>query len=193
MENSPPDGIHPFTMLGHWKEEDFTYELQIELDTKLLAYPFKNPLLHTEMTQTLEDLEGKECPCDVLGDEAGISRLFGEFSEPIEREKDFATLEGVTEDKDVYRPIFDGEVRVLNTENSTEFFFNSDKLTGRWLLRSLPNIFSQTFLEGEKMQLFWKPDTKETMMSEQLKNLQLLPLIHKSVTLLAPKFLRTSF
>lgn len=168
------DGIYDFSMLGHWTKDNFTYELQVEMSDKILTLPFKNPLVKGKIFESINSVPDGTCPCEVIGDKAGVSRLYGEFSEPIERHLDFKRFKGITKDKQTYAPMERGTVRVFNTENSTEFWFKSPKITGRWLLRDLPNVFDNEFIKGERMQLFWKPETKETHMGQQLENLKTL-------------------
>ena len=144
-----------FSMLGHWMGDKFQYELQIQNGEKLDTYIFK-ALKPVEKITTLQEAQMAKCKCTEMGDIPGISRLFGEFSEPSERELAFLDFEGVTKDKQVYMPMVKGEVDVIKTENGTQMNFKSDKINGRWLLRELPNIFENGFIEGDKMQLFWK-------------------------------------
>lgn len=164
-----------FSMLGHWMGDKFQYELQIQNGEKLDTYIFK-ALKPVEKITTLQEAQMAKCKCTEMGDIPGISRLFGEFSEPSERELAFLDFEGVTKDKQVYMPMVKGEVDVIKTENGTQMNFKSDKINGRWLLRELPNIFENGFIEGDKMQLFWKPDNKETMMSDKLQMARQIPL-----------------
>ena len=156
------DGHYDFSMMGHWKDKDFTYELQIKNKDKLITFPFKSSVTNTESFHTLKSVRLQPCKCEELGDEPGISRLFGQFSEPKERSADWFLFEGVTKDtKEVYMPILQGKVEIKHTESTTEFNFDSEKLSGRWLLRKLPNIFDNDFISGLDMQLFWKPELED--------------------------------
>jgi hypothetical protein len=171
------DGIYNYDVLGHWKKDKFIYELQVEMSDKVLALPFEHPLLdYGTNVQSIESANAEKCPCEIIGDRPGVSRLFGSFSEPTERVRDFKGFTGVTKEKEVYLPVDKGTIRIFNTENSTELWFKGEKMNGRWLLRDLPNIFDNKFIEGERMQLLWKPETKETQMSQQLENLKQLPI-----------------
>lgn len=167
--------MNKFTMLGHWENEKFTYELQIENGDKLDSYSFKSPLGKNEKITTLQSAKDLPCKCIEMGNIAGVSRLYGQFSESVDRNPSWLDFEGVTKDtKEVYLPIEKGKVEVIHSDNGIEFNFHSDKISGRWLMRQIPNIFDNEFIEGENMQLFWKPDTKETQMSQKLENMKLI-------------------
>ena len=156
-------------MMGHWFKDEFRYELQIEENDKVIMYPFKSPNITTHKVHTLQDANAVECPCKEMGDIEGVSRLYGEFSEPIEREKAFLNFEGVTKDNQVYKILEKGKVSIIKTEMGSTLDFDSELINGRWLLRKLPNIFNTEFISGENMQLFWKPgDIIHTEASEQI-------------------------
>ncbi len=167
-----PDGVYNYDVLGHWKNGDFRYELQVHTNDKVLMLPFKHPLFQYEKINTLQSANEARCPCEIVGDRDGVSRLFGSFSEATERVPAFKGFRGVTREKEVYLPVDKGTVRIFNTENTGEYWFKGDKMNGRWLLRDLPNIFDNNFIEGERMQLFWKPETRETHMHQKLENLK---------------------
>ncbi len=170
-----PDGQHAFSILSHWNQNKLSYELQILTSDKIVSLPFKSPNAPqpTQPIRTLSSSKEISCKCmGGVGDTSGVSRLFGEDIEGIDRDPDWFNFEGVTKNKEVYIPLVKGKVEVKNTELSTEFNFESDKLTGRWLLRTLPNIFDNGFIKGERMNLFWKPGniTKiQSLNSEELK------------------------
>lgn len=169
------DGVYDYDVLGHWKGDKFIYELQVEMSDRILAYPFEHPLLdYGHNVQSIDQANEARCPCEIIGDREGVSRLYGQFSEPTERVRDFKGFTGVTKSKEVYLPVDKGTVRIFNTESSSEFYFKGEKMNGRWILRDLPNIFDNKFIEGERMKLFWKPETRETHMGEKLKNLTTL-------------------
>ena len=71
-------------------------------------------------------------------------------------------------------PLIKGSVEVKNTQNSTQLHFESKELSGKWLFRSLPNIFDESFIKGEQMYMLWKPDSIETQMAEKLDNVRLM-------------------
>lgn len=162
--------MNDFSMMGHWSKDKFTYELQIEQDDKVIMYPFKSGNMNIQTIETLQQANTIKCPCKEMGDIPGISRLYGEFSEPVEREKAFMDFEGVTEDKDVYKILEKGKVDVVETEMGTTLNFKSDLINGRWLLRTLPNIFNNEFVTGDTMQVLWKPGnhTEMSKPSEQV-------------------------
>lgn len=159
-------------MLGHWTGDEFKYELQIEEEDKVTMFPFKSPRKPQKVT-TLAEAQTIECPCKQMGNIDGVSRLFGEFSEPVERVKEFMNFEGVTKTGEVYKILEKGKVDIIKTEMGATFNFDSDLINGRWLLRTLPNIFNKEFIEGPNMQLFWKPgpDSIKTEASEQISPL----------------------
>ena len=157
-------------MLGHWSKDKFAYELQIEDNDKVLMYPFKSPNITTHKVHTLQDANAVECPCKEMGDIEGVSRLYGEFSEPIEREKAFLNFEGVTKNGEVYKVLEKGKVDIIKTEMGTTLNFESDLINGRWLLRTLPNIFNSEFISSENMQLLWKPG-QATLMSDPIEQI----------------------
>jgi hypothetical protein len=167
--------MNKFSLMGHWKGDQFQYELQILNGEKIEMYPFKSSR-PTQTITTLQAAKSAECKCTEMGDVPGVSRLFGSDSTPIEREPAWLEFEGVTEGtKEVYMPIEHGEVEVIKTENGTQFNFNSEKMNGRWLMRTLPNIFDDGFIKGENMNLFWKPDNLLTQMSSKMENAQSIP------------------
>jgi hypothetical protein len=167
--------MNNFSLMGHWKGDQFQYELQILNGDKIDMYPFKSSR-PTQHIDSLQAAKSAECKCSEMGDVPGVSRLFGSFSEPTERDPAWLTFEGVTADtKEVYMPIEQGTVEVIHSENGKQFNFKSDKINGRWLMRTLPNIFDNGFIEGENMQLFWKPDNLESQMGAKLENAQMIP------------------
>jgi hypothetical protein len=171
--------MNNFSMLGHWNGDKFTYELQIEEDNHVMMFPFKSPL-PLQKVQTLQDANAVECPCKEMGDIEGVSRLYGEFSEPIEREKAFINFEGVTKSGDVYKVLEKGQVDIIKTEMGTTLNFESDLIKGRWLLRTLPNIFNKEFISGDNMQLLWKPGTS-TLMSDPMEQIGDPTKIHSEI------------
>lgn len=164
-----PTGVYKFTLMSHWNGPDLTYELEFDLGKKVIAIPLKSPNKFDSPVKTLMEAKKISCSCvSGLGDVAGISRLYGEFSDPIERTATWMDFEGVsTRTKNVYYPIVKGQVEVINTEQNSQLLFDSDKLSGRWLLRALPNIFDDGFIKGDQMYLFWKPDSLESLMESE--------------------------
>lgn len=166
-----PTGVYKFTLMNHWNGSDLTYELQFGMGKKVIAIPLKSPTKYDTPVNTLMEAKKRSCSCTSdLGDVPGISRLFGEFSDPIERSESWMNFEGVSKrTKNVYYPLIKGQVEVINTEQTTQLLFDSEKLSGRWLLRSIPNIFDDGFIKGDQMYLFWKPDTMESLMESKKK------------------------
>jgi hypothetical protein len=167
-----PDGVYDYDVLGHWNNDKFVYELQVHMSDRIKMLPFKHPLFKYEKINSIQSANEASCPCEIVGDREGVSRIFGSFSEATDRVHDFKSFSGVTKEKEVYLPVDKGTVRIFNTENSGEYWFKGDKMNGRWLLRDLPNIFDNEFIEGERMKLFWKPETRETNMHNKLENLK---------------------
>jgi len=104
-----------------------------------------------------------------ISDSPNITRLFGKLSEDT-RSKDWLTFEGTTRQNEgesspgVYKIYDNGVVKFgEQTRKYTEVFFNGDKVTGRWLLRKIPNVFQKgMFGEGDSVYLFWKPPKQKS-------------------------------
>lgn len=161
------EGNYEFSILGHWKDKELKYELQILQENKIIAFPFKsaNAPRPSESITTLMSAKNITCKClGGIGDVPG-SRIAGEFSS-VERDPSWINFEGVTKKtKEVYLPLIKGKVQIKNTEMSTELIFNSKEITGRWLMRALPNIYDK-LIEGENMNLLWKPETVDSILKK---------------------------
>ena len=104
-----------------------------------------------------------------ISDSPNITRLFGTLSEDT-RSEEWLTFEGTTHDNEsesdpgVYKIYDSGTVKFgERTRKYTELFFNGNKVTDRWLLRKIPNVFEKTmFSEGEPVYLFWKPPKQKS-------------------------------
>ena len=66
-----------FSMLGHWNNDTFTYELQIQDNDKIQMFPFKSPTLTKQKINTLASTKDITCPCKDMGDIEGLPRLYG--------------------------------------------------------------------------------------------------------------------
>ena len=168
------DGKHKFSVLAHWKDKSLTYEFQFLENDRIIAFPFISPTAPqpSEPIQTLMAAKSFPCKC-AIGDQAGATRLYGQFS--TIRDKTWFELEGVTKQtKEVYMPLLKGEVEIKNETKQTELLFNSPGMTGRWLMRELPNMISQ--IPGDKMNLLWKPDNKESQIENKLSIMQTMPI-----------------
>lgn len=172
------DGKYPFSILAHWKGKDLIYEFQVQMTDKIKAISLKSSGT-IDVGYNIETcIAAKSITCKCLGNvgnDSGISRLFSQFSEPKERTNEWFNFEGVTKDtKEVFLPLIKGSLEIKNTQNSTELYFDSKEMNGRWLFRSLPNIFDNGFIKGDQMYMLWKPDTKETQMTDKLENIKLM-------------------
>ena len=104
-----------------------------------------------------------------ISDSPNITRLFGTRSEDT-RSEDWLTFEGTTHDNEsesspgVYKIYDHGIVKFGEKTNKyTELFFDGGKITDRWLLRKIPNVFDKTmFSEGSPVYLFWKPPKQKS-------------------------------
>jgi hypothetical protein len=157
-------------MLIHNKETDFVvhehtigniteYQLSIRKDDEL---QFLNLSGQAQMA--------------TISNEPNITMLFGRESEDT-RSEAWLTFEGQTknaegiEEKDgenilvpgVYK-IFDSGKAVVGeqTDNYTELYLSGTKLSDRWILRKIPNIFPMKFKGSEPVFLLWKPPVQKS-------------------------------
>ncbi len=99
-----------------------------------------------------------------ISDKPNITRLFGTMSEDT-RSLDWLDFEGKIESSNSVYDIFDkGIARIgTNTAKFTELYFNTDKLSGRWILRKLPNVFDKAaFGDAKIVYLLWKPPRQKS-------------------------------
>jgi len=104
-----------------------------------------------------------------ISDSPNITRLFGKMSEDT-RDEDWLTFEGTTQENEsesspgVYKIYDHGIVKFGEKTNKyTELFFDGGKVTDRWLLRKIPNVFDKKmFSEGSPVYLFWKPPKQKS-------------------------------
>jgi len=111
-----------------------------------------------------------------ISNEPNITRLFGRESEDT-RSHAWLTFEGKTllaegieevDGKPIHIPgvyeIFDSGKAIIGeqTENYTEIFLNGSKLSDRWILRKIPNIFTKVFNGEEPIFLLWKPPVQKS-------------------------------
>jgi len=112
-----------------------------------------------------------------ISDSPNITRLFGTRSEDT-RSEGWLTFEGTTLEKEsesdlgVYEIFDSGTVKFgERTRKYTELFFNGDKVTDRWILRKIPNVFDKAmFSEGSPVYLFWKPPKQKSYDDSYISN-----------------------
>ncbi len=106
-----------------------------------------------------------------ISDNPNITRLFGELQEDT-RSREWLDFDGTTlkpetldnVDDEIqalhgdYRILETGQLRVGDqTAKFSELFFNEQHISGRWILRKIPNIFDKSYLSDPEVYLFWKP------------------------------------
>jgi hypothetical protein len=105
-----------------------------------------------------------------------ITQLFGRESEDT-RSKDWLTFEGTTKNAEgieeldgktiqvpgVYK-IFDSGKAIMGqqTDDYSEIFLKGSKLSDRWLLRKIPNVFTKVFKGSDPVYLLWKPPAQKS-------------------------------
>lgn len=100
---------------------------------------------------------------EVIVNSPNITKLFGKCSDKV---RDVGWLDfhgkarGLGEnDTETYDIVDSGYLRIgKQTDLYSELLFNGSRLTDRWILRSIPNVFDKSFLgDDANIFLFWKP------------------------------------
>lgn len=142
----------PFVIHEHKVGDDITYQMSIKTGTEELQF------LNFART-------GKMA---TISDSPNITRLFGSLSEDT-RTEGWLTFEGETLKPErenlpgVYRIMESGTVQFgEQNDKYTEMFLESESLTGRWILRKIPNVLDKSLFSDESIYLFWKPPRQKT-------------------------------
>ena len=161
--------IHKFTLQSHFVGRELFYELHLRMgDNQVQNIQLKtaNAILPEEIEKVSSLPASRKLTKFIksfIKDTPDTSRFFAEM--PTKNQSDRAIgwmeLYGVTDDNEVYDIITKGEVEIGTVKNGvfTEMFFSKNgEITGRWLLRQMPNIFDGRFLNGDQVLLLWKPE-----------------------------------
>ena len=159
-------GEYNYTVLGHFNDNELTYNLMFEKKGIVHNIPMKSEFY----VKNIKVEQSLHTPCEgknACGNSPGISRLYS-IDEKEKINKDWLNFEGRTLDNQYYKKLYSGKVNVKEGI-STELHMSGD-LDGRWLMRKIPNVFNK---ESKECTLFWKPEIedvkiiKETILSEQ--------------------------
>lgn len=149
---------HSYSIQTVWKHRWPKLLLNLKFGSNVYTFKFSLPHEEENSIRTFKFAQKKTESLSYLNDEPNISRLFGQFSDI--RSASWLNTEGVDpKTKEVYVRSAHGTFTV-GTQNDkfTELFFHKGKLSGRWILRNIPNVFAKEFLDKKKeVYLFWKP------------------------------------
>ena len=98
-----------------------------------------------------------------ISNKPNITRLLGTLSEDT-RDVGWLDYQGVESPSSAYDIVAKGVARIgKNTEKYTELYFNEENLSGRWILRKIPNVFDKAkFGDAKVVYLLWKPPRQKT-------------------------------
>ena len=113
-----------------------------------------------------------------ISDVPNVVRLYGTLSEDT-RSTGWLSYQGTTDKPEtievgdeyvslpgVYRIHDRGTVKLgEQTPLYSEIYFNGDKLTDRWVLRQIPNIFDKSLFDEDIVYLLWKPPIQKSFNS----------------------------
>ena len=145
----------PFVIHTHTVDDKVEYQLSIQTSDEELQF------LNFPRTGNMA----------TISDEPNITRLFGTISEDT-RSLDWLTFEGKDKSSNSVYEIFDkGVVKIGDqTEKYTEVFFKGEKLSDRWILRKIPNVFEKALFSEESVLLLWKPPKQQSFDNHESKS-----------------------
>ena len=158
---------HSYSIHTVWRGRTPKLFLNLKFGSNVHTFKFSLPHEEERSIRTYKFAQRKTDELSYLSDNVNVSRLFGQFSEI--RAPSWLNLEGVdNKTKEVYVKNTMGEFTIgTQTDDFTELFFHKGKLSGRWVLRNIPNVFAKEFLNKKKdVYLLWKP-TEQTPHAEQ--------------------------
>ena len=160
------DKDHPFTMHTVWSGQKIKIFLNVKFSSVVHTLKFILPDRETKPVRTYNYARKRASNLSYLSDTINATRLFGQLSDT--RSASWLNLEGVDDKtKEVYVKTHTGSVKLgSQTDDFTELFFTSSKLSGRWIIRKIPNVFNKEFLHGNSVYLLWKPP-EQTPHAEQ--------------------------
>ncbi len=121
---------------------------------------------------------------ETISNVPNITKLFGESEEA--RDPAWLTYEGQTKNSEWEGEVdgravqFPGFYNILDSgkaivgtqdDNFSEVFLSGEKLTDRWIIRKLPNLFPKVF-DSSNIFLFWKPPVQKSFNSAIDYNVQ---------------------
>lgn len=141
---------HPFIIHRLEDKEQITYQMGIQFDEELKWFEFplppqvKGPMLvdQPNITRLFSDLNHENRSIALLKSKGGSEQAYTEFI-PYRKRYSLFTA---------------GNVRINKSEALfSEIYFDSPRLTGRWILRVIPNVFNKGLFSGKDVVLLWKP------------------------------------
>lgn len=162
-------GKHPYTLYAIWNGQVPTMKLAIgftegvklvdfQLPNAAFSSPVKTYKQASALSQTLKGVSNKE----------NTSRLFGKALMGSAN-KGWLNVDGIAENGEIYIPFDKGTIELgIQNNNYSELFFSGSKLSGRWFLRKLPNIFDKSLLGDRESEIcvLWKPSKQSNSPSE---------------------------
>ena len=151
------DKPHAFTMHTVWEGTQTKIYLNVKFGSQVHSIKFSLPDKEVKPVRTYNYARKRASNLSYLSNTINATRLFGQPAEV--RSSSWLNLEGVDKKtKEVYVKTGSGTVNIgTQTDDFTELFFDSSKLSGRWILRKIPNVFEKSYMHGNNCYLFWKP------------------------------------
>ena len=161
------EGKHPYTLYIHWQDKTPQLKAAIGFSNGVKIINFQLP--NTSAPTTVKDFKyASKMSAEIKGisNKETISRLFG-VPTANTYDKRWLNVEGVTVDgKEVFIQYDKGTLEIgKQTENYSELFLSGSRLSGRWLLRKIPNIFDKAFIDREReseIAVLWKPSLQSS-------------------------------